>query len=362
MAAAVAAFAAPAGAPAASSPAIGLRPGDADNPVYARKVAEAAPDAAHMELPWEDAQPNPGPPDWRILDNNFGLYIDQGVNIGSVRVVVPPDWAVEGGHCPNEYIMCPPARNHYDDFQSFVRKAADRYGPGTRYDIERWVLWNEPDHYNKWGGETYADRSYEEYSDLLSRFHEGVMDGSPDAHVDAGEVMGGKADPPGEWVERFTRYNTEERRNDSYETLTIHSYSRYASGVVEKIRAHGRLPGVQGVSVTEFGWAVGRSNPKAPPRSDDACVDSEREQRQKFLRTVHEVRERTEGVGRLVWLNAVDRIRDKNIRCIDHTGYYDDRIKESVSPYALYKRAPNGDTRPTVARLIAAAFRRLAAE
>jgi hypothetical protein len=349
---------APPGAALASNPAIGLRPGDADDPLYAEKAADAAPDAVHMELPWEDAQPNASPPDWTILDNNFGNYaLDEGVDIGSVRVVVAPDWAVEGGNCPNQFLMCPPARNHYGDFKRFVHKAVVRYGPGTDYDIERWVLWNEPDEAKKWGGEDVADRTYEDYSDLLARFHDAVIDASPDAHVDAGEVRGGTTEPS-EWVKRFTRYNTDERRNRNYEALTFHGYSPNAASIVDKIKAHQRLPGVHNVAVSEFAWAVGEPNPQSPGGAFK-CVDSEQEQRQKFVDTVTQVREDTSGVGRLVWLSVVDRNRpDKEIRCFDD--WYNADVREDLNPYALYKRARDGSASEIFARQIVEPFTRLA--
>ena len=342
---------------AESNPAIGLRPGDADDPDYAAKAAEAAPDAVHMELPWEDAQPNPGQPDWDVLDANFGMYVDAPVDIGSVRVVVAPDWAVAGGRCANEFLMCPPSRAHYGDFKRFINKAVERYGPGTEYDIERWVLWNEPDEAKKWGGKDVADRTYEDYSDLLARFHDAVTKANPDAVVDAGEVRGG-TEEPGEWVKRFARFNTQERRNGNYEALTFHGYSPNAASVVQKIKAHGRLPGVHRVSVSEFAWAVGQPNPDAPG-GFFKCVDSEAEQKQKFVDTVQAVRQQTTGVGRLVWLSVIDRTDrgDKEIRCFDD--WYDEDVRKEVNPYALYKRSPDGEA-PYIARQIVEPFTRFA--
>jgi hypothetical protein len=351
---ALALLALPSVAAADSNPAIGLRPGDADDPTYAEKAAEAAPDAVHMELPWEDAQPSRGQTDWDILDTNFGLYRSEGVDIGSVRVVVAPDWAVAGDNCRNEFLMCPPAREHWGDFKRFILRAVTRYGPGTEYDIERWVLWNEPDEHKKWGGEDVDDGSYEEYSDLLARFHDAVTQANPEAHVDAGEVRGGTAEPS-EWVKRFARYNTGQDRNGNYEALTFHGYSPNAASIVDKIKAHGRLPGVTRVSVSEFAWAVGD-----PSGAGGAfkCVDTEQEQREKFVDTVQQVRANTTGVGRLVWLSVVDRFRpDKDIRCI--SDYYDENVREDVNPYALYKRQPDGGE-PYVARQIVDPFTRFA--
>lgn len=45
----------------------------------------------------------------------------------------------------------------------------------------------------------------------------------------------------------------------------------------------------------------------------------------------------------------------------ERLGYYDNSVRDSVNPYALYKRAPDGDTEPTVPRLIVEQFKRLAA-
>ncbi len=348
----------------ASNPSIGLRPGSADEQFVAVS-AEVANDGVDLALPWDKIQPTRGNFDWNDSDEELTAFIDAGVDVRGFRVTGAPDWAVAGTKgC--QFTMCPPARDHWDEYRTFVYRAVTRYGPGTIYDVERFAFWNEPDLDSKWGGEDFEDGSYEDYSAILSRFYAGATEANPAVKVDAGEVLAG-SDTLRPWVKRFTRFSTDEGRNDHYDTLNIHGYSRTPGQVATKLNQYQALPGVTRVSVSEFGWSVGEPNTTSGAFK---CVVDEFEQERMFRQAVEAVRERARGVGRLAWLNAVDRDRDKKVRCLDKE-YYDDEVEEKMNPYGLYQAnrdgtlwdvEPDGAPDEDFARAIAPTFDRLSAE
>jgi hypothetical protein len=220
------------------------------------------------------------------------------------------------------------------------------------------VFWNEPDRPSKWGGLGYGSGSHKEYSALLARFHDGAVEASPAVAIDAGEVATGNGKGTA-WTRAFTDYNTRHDRNDKYDALNIHAYSRYPGEIVDKIKAYGRMPGVESVSVSEFGWAVGGPNSAAPGSGDYKCT-SNSGQKTKLRRTVRAVREQTHGVDHLAWQNGVDERRDKTIKCIDGTGHYQGSVRGRMNTYGLYRRHPDGSLKRLDPRPARDTFRALA--
>ena len=348
----------PAGAARSSEPSIGLRPDNA-GPEYARAAAEAGADGVHLQLYWSQSEPHPGQFDWSQFEAGVAHFQAVGLPIGSVRVVAAPDWAVAGGACGPKF--CPPTREHYEAFRDFTTTTVARYGPGTPTNVPRFILWNEPDLPGKWGGKSYEDGSYRRYSDLLGAFYRGAIEANPDVSVDAGEVMAGGSVEPRTWVKGFTRYNTKRNRNDHYEVLRIHGYSRDGEELAEKIRDHQRLSGVTRLGVSEFAWAVGDPGHEVPS-GGFKCARSAEEQAEKLRSAVRAVRRHTAGVDWLVWLAAVDKLQeDKNRRCVDGSDYYDESVRDQVNPWGLFRRAPDGSFDPLDPRPIVDVFRRQAA-
>jgi hypothetical protein len=351
----VAAVLAPAAA-LGSDPSVGLRPGGSA-PDIRLATAIAEPDSIHVELAWARVQRRPGAFDWSLYSGNYTGFQRLGLSIGSVRVTEPPHWAVAGNRCRSKYKECPPARAHYDDFRKFVQEAVERFGPGTRSDIRRFVLWSEPNLASKWGGKGIRQGAPEEYSDLLAHFHRAATRGNRSVAVDAGELAAGDT-VPGTWAKKFTAYNTRKRRNGNYQVLNIHAYSKSGRDVVQKINQYRRFPGVGGVSVTEFGWAVGAPNPRTPEARFKCTTTSGQDK--KFRQTVAQVRERTKGVRALVWVGAADRPRSKDLKCLDNTGYYKGAVRRSMETYGLYKRTPSGSLVNMFPRPVATSFRQAA--
>jgi hypothetical protein len=324
----------PAGAQA-SNPTIGLRPGSA-NEQFIAVADEVAHDGVDLALPWDKVEPVRNQFSWQDTTEELDAFLARGVDIHSFRVTGAPDWAVAGNEC--EFTMCPPEPQHYDEYRRFVFRAVNRYGPSSDYQVERFAFWNEPDLDSKWGGETFEQESYKDYSAILARFRAAAEEADPAAKVDAGEVLAG-SDTIRPWSKQFTRYNTREGRNGNYDTYTIHGYSRTPEQVAEKLNDYQALPGVTRVSVSEFGWSVGDPTTQSGAFK---CAETDAEQESMFRRAVEAVRESARGVGRLSWLNAIDRDRDKRVRCLDNTGHYTKAAKPDMNPYGLYKAKPDG--------------------
>jgi hypothetical protein len=335
------------GAAQASNPDIGVRPGE-ESEVHA-DAAEAAGGEVHMALSWRKIEPQDVPtPDFTEVKQKFETFRDAG--IASVRVIDAPEWAAAESCDYNENITsCPPVRDHYEDFRTFVTEAVEELGPGTAseplepgFDIRRFILWNEPGAPKKWGGKSVEQGSHREYSNLLNQFKPAIdaATNGETVSVEAGEVAAGD-NKPITWQREFTEYNTSHDRNGNYDVLTIHAYSQTAGGVVDKIKQHDRLPGVTNVAVSEFGWAVGTPIAGVPGDADYKCT-SESGQRSKFRDTVQMVRNQTSGVKALVWLNVIDERKGKT-KCKDNTGYYT-CCRSGISPYGLYMRDREGQT------------------
>lgn len=332
------------GTAAASDPAIGVRPGE-ETDVHAQAAARAGGEV-HMALSWRKIEPKATvPADFTDVEDKFSTFLPEngGPGIASVRVIDAPEWAAGSCRYGTSITSCPPTSAHYDDFRDFVTEAVTRMGPETRFDIERFILWNEPGLDKKWGGRDVADGSFREYSNLLNQFRPAI-EAAPNGDtvsVEAGEVAAG-GNKPITWARSFTRYNTDHDRNGNYDVLTIHAYADGASGVVDKIKQHDGLPGVSNVAVSEFGWAVG--TPVQGDFGGDASYKctSLTGQRAKFRDTVQMVRNQTSGVKALVWLNVIDEKKGKT-KCKDNTGYYTSG-RSGISPYGLYKRDQDGST------------------
>ena len=273
-----------------------------------RATVAAGVRSVHLKLSWAEVQRRPAAFDWIASDEEFQRFRDAGLTIESLRVMDAPDWAVRGRSCPRRYKSCPPTPANYSEFGRFVKAAVNRYGPGTPVGASHFVLWNEPNLAERWGGKGAREGGPEEYSDLLVQFSRSANAADPRVIVDAGEIAAGDRTPV-DWAKRFTRYSTQKRRNADYDVLTIHPYSAQGESIAKKAREFGALPGVTQVGITEFGWAVGQSNPQIPGGA--AKCASETGQAAKFQATVDSVRATTKGVRQLVWLNVIDQTKDK---------------------------------------------------
>jgi Glycosyl hydrolase catalytic core len=332
-------------------PNIDLRPGNGTAQAAAALDAEAS--GVHLGLRWCVVEPVDVTPTngesyaWSFYDTSFQEFLDEGIEVRSIRVIDAPLWAVGGQTCV--VAMCPPAVGKETALKTFVTAVADRYGPSSDFGVNRLAFWNEPNIPKNWGRNVakYSDLSGAEqhqlprrYSDLLTHFYDGAKLGDDDVAIDAGEIASGS--PQGQngtrlWAEYFNDENPSSTGpNANYDTLTIHAYSQFPSQISAKIDSYGELSDVNTVAVTEFGWAVGSGGWR--------CVASEATQRQRFLDAVNDVRTNAHTqVGRLVWFSVIDnQPKGHPPKCIDNTNYYDAATKAKTNTYGLYKRGAQG--------------------
>lgn len=185
-----------------------------------------------------------------------------------------------------------------------------------------------------------------------------MKEANPQAAVDAGEIAAGD-NKPANWARKFTSYNAERGRNGNYDVLTLHAYSQFPEALAEKANDYGRLKGVEGIAISEFGWSVGKPNRDMRGAGEYKCTTA-KGQRRRLRNAVVAVRRHTHGVRWLAWLHGVDKVGHKEAKCLDDTGYYNRAIKDNVFSYGLYKRDRDGSLDELVARPILGAFRALA--
>jgi hypothetical protein len=373
---AVAAIGAGSGSPSTAGlqsgpgPALGTRVDveDAPNaPTIAQAMADAHVDGVGIYLPWNDIEPNPPSIDgthiyrWEgsPFDDTVNALKAAGVDILTVRVVIPPEWAVKGGDCHTT--ACPPTPAHYDDFRAFVEAAIQRYGPGgsTGADIQHWSLWNEPNKAFEWGNRRTG--TFKQYSNLLVQFHAAATAASDQVSVDAGEIAAGGANgqnAPRAWAKGLHRYSNSKGRDGDYDVVTIHAYSQRASDVAAKVRAYQRLFKGHPVAVTEFGWSVGASHGSGSWK----CVPNEQTQATRFRNAVHAV-QTSPGVGEVPWLiwfagiddDLADDPHPKPPKCRANS-WYQPKVRKYIDSFGLYMRTQNGSASQLFPRAIVGDF------
>ena len=212
---------------------------------------------------WSAVQPSAASPlDWSYYDAIIGDAAARGIQVLPTVYSSPPWVSKQTNH--------PPGAAHLDDFRTFVRGAAERYGPGGTFwtthpsisplPIVWWQFWNEPNFPNFW----YRKPNPKQYVRLLRVFHGAVQAGSPAAKV----VLAGLFPTPGQLVKRginMDRYLTAIYRHHGrrlFDAAAIHPYAIRPSAALGYIRAMRRTmvhfkDRRKPVWVTEIGWATG---------------------------------------------------------------------------------------------------------
>jgi hypothetical protein len=338
-------------------------------PVIAQAMAGTNVAGVGIYLPWSEIEPNPpgldGTHIYRWLDSPFdntvkGL-VNAGVKIITVRVSIPPHWAVKGRVCKTT--ACPPSPAHYADFRDFVEAAIERYGPGgpSGANVEHWSLWNEPNKGFEWGGREAG--TFKQYSNLLVQFHAAAVAASNQVSVDAGEIAAGGPNgqnSPRAWAVGFQRYSKQKGRDDDYDVVTIHAYSQRAADVAAKLRAYQRVFPGHPVAVTEFGWSVGRGNGGG---GDWKCVPNPKDQATKFRQAVHKVRSEPQLATHVPWLlwfagiddDTTDSPHPKPPKC-EANSWYAKQARKHVDTFGLFKRERNGSASALYPRPIVSDF------
>jgi hypothetical protein len=316
---------------------------------------------------------------WGAVDKKFKAFLGidpkgPGRPIGSVRILGKQRWP--GSDCPTGVKACPPAAPHVQHFENFVAAATERYGPGTHYDVPRWMLWNEPNVAVNWGRSSWGrngskaknaaiSAGAKRYIALLQRFRAGAKRGNPAVKVDAGEIAQAQKNStePNLWTRVFVK----NAPGGLYDALTIHPFSQTPAAAAEKVQKTRNLlkkHGVGGkpIGVTAFGWSVGKGDPN---KDGWKCVANEAEQAAYFRQSIKAFKQ-IQGVHQAVWFNLTDNdlgMEDGDLRegssdpvCIN-TSYYTGANKLTLNNYGVYKRKRNGTTGTLYPREICNAFR-----
>ncbi|UJA21243.1 hypothetical protein HJD18_14155 [Thermoleophilia bacterium SCSIO 60948] len=341
-----------------------LRP-VAEGETGAAASASADTGAVELSIRWCILQPDEPvdtePPEyqWEAYDEEFDAYVDAGIPIRTVRVLDAPEWAIDQDCIDlvedTDVTMCPPVFEHYNDFKDFSEDLAEHYGSASRFTIDRFALWNEPNTAENWGVDSdppddreplssIQDRA-DAYSDLLARFHNGLDAGDPGVSVDAGELAAGGETKNGtrRWTDRFAAYNSNEGRDDNFDVLTIHAYSETPDQVPEKVRSHRDLPGVTAVGVTEVAWGIAN---ESSAQGRWKCVSSNLAQRNRLVDLMDEVHATRVPIHRVAWFSVIDNKKavapGESVKCPDNSGYYANNVRDGINTFGLFKRQPDG--------------------
>jgi hypothetical protein len=212
---------------------------------------------------WSAVQPSASSRlNWSYYDDIIGEAARQGVQVLPTVYSSPPWAAKRTNH--------PPGPGHLDEFRTFVRSAAERYGAGGTFwathpsippvPVVWWQLWNEPNFPSFW----YRKPNPKQYVRLLRVFHGAVKEGDPAAKV----VLAGLFPTPGEQVKRgidLDPYLTAIYRHGGkplFDAAAIHPYAGRPAMSLAYIRDARRIMArfrdkSSPIWVTEIGWATG---------------------------------------------------------------------------------------------------------
>ena len=227
-----------------------------------------------ISLAWASVQPAPGAFDWSRYDALVGQSAAHGIHI-LANVYGTPAWAASRPHHP-------PTKQHYGDFEAFLRAAVERYGPnGTfwadnpqipKLPITDWQLLNEVNSPTFWTSKPNP-KVYKQLLVVANRAINGVDPGA--RIILAGLFM----TPRIKHALTLEQYLTALYRRKSkplFDAVAVHPYSPTPGGVltaVEEVRAlmdgfkDKRTP----IWLTEVGWAsAGQKTPLTVSRSKQA--------------------------------------------------------------------------------------------
>jgi hypothetical protein len=257
---------APAPAASAAEVLLGLH-AESATPAELQRIAQGGADLLRAPIKWGHVQPvKRGPYNWIEYDTLIGDAALAGIRVLPV-VVGSPRYARPG---PAEQ---PTRKRDLAQFTKFVRKLAQRYGPGGKFWIARpeipprpvsaWQIWNEPNLSHYWAGSPDP----EEYAAFLERTAAAIHDSQPDAKIVLAGMPEQKARTSGS---RFLEdLYAQKGFSNLFDAAAVHAYSKRGTGPLTTVR---RIRGVmtrngdprKPIWVTELGW--GTAGPEGDPR------------------------------------------------------------------------------------------------
>ena len=141
-------------------------------------AAHAALGVTHVrgDLTWAAIQPSADVWQWDKIDRSFSIYAEHGIE-PQVLLGYSTPWAVDPApkqtdHA-SQWMFVPP---DLDAWTRYVSEAAQRYADQVTF----WEVWNEPDLWNFWRGDT------EQYIELLRASYDAIHKNDPHAQVMTG--------------------------------------------------------------------------------------------------------------------------------------------------------------------------------
>jgi hypothetical protein len=210
---------------------------------------------------WGAVQPQEGSSlDWSHYDAIIGAAAREGIRV-LPTVYSTPSWA---GSRANH----PPDKAHLDEFRTFVREAAARYGSNGSFwsanlsipklPVIDWQLWNEVNSPSFW----FSKPSAKQYVGLLRVFSDGVRSGDPAAKV----VLAGLFRTPrirnGIPLDRFLPAIYRRKAKPLFDAVAMHPYATTPRDALEAVRDTRKIMAQfkdkrTPLWITEIGWATG---------------------------------------------------------------------------------------------------------
>jgi hypothetical protein len=196
--------------------------------------------------------------DWSRYDTLVGRAAENGIRV-LPTVYGSPGWAAKKSRFP-------PNPQHVDEFEEFMRQAAERYGPGGTFwtlnpllpetPIIDWQIWNEVNSPIFWLPRPNA----KQYKPILAAAERAIHDVNPDSRI----VLAGLFPTPmvkhGVFMDAYLRQLYRIRGRSLFDAMAVHPYAltpRQALETVDEARAVLRRHGdaQKPIWITEVGWA-----------------------------------------------------------------------------------------------------------
>jgi hypothetical protein len=249
--------------------------GITDNPVLdeqnLQQIASSGVKTYRFPLSWDAVEPSRGAFDWGLVDDFVGALASRGILAVPV-LCDAPEWAGTGG--PQRPPVSTSSRTAW---QSFLKRAVGRYGPGGSYwkspyhqqfgagaapwPIHSWQIWNEPNLKFSYPGKTVKQKA-QSYAQLVQISHDAIKAGDHHAQI---VLAGGPAsDLAAHDASVFLDqvYSQAPRVKDYFDAAAIHPHGPNLNQVrhnIAKVRGVMKRHGDEATPlwITEFGWGSG---------------------------------------------------------------------------------------------------------
>jgi hypothetical protein len=160
----------------------------------------------------------------------------------------------------------PPRPGHMDEFEDFMRSAAQRYGPGgtfwlthpllPRLPIEDWQMWNEVNSPTFW----YSKPKAKQYKPLLAAASRGVKSVNPSSRIVLAGIFKTPQVKNGIPMAKYLRQLYRAGAKPFFDAVAIHPYALNPQKALETVDEARRVmrrhkDGKTPTWITELGWA-----------------------------------------------------------------------------------------------------------